>query len=67
MSIDLGDYQTRIREAVKAFWGNRKAGRQKQIESGKSELTAEGSERAPQARQRPLCERGACSGRNCGR
>ncbi len=35
MSIDLADYQTKIRDAVKAFWGNREAARQKQIESGK--------------------------------
>jgi hypothetical protein len=35
MSIDLADYQTKAREAVKAFWGNREAARQKQIESGK--------------------------------
>lgn len=37
MSIDLADYQTRAREAVKAFWGNREAARQKQIESGKTD------------------------------
>lgn len=37
MSIDLADYQTRAREAVKAFWGNRDAARQKQIESGKAD------------------------------
>lgn len=35
MSIDLADYQTKAREAVKAFWGNCEAARQKQIESGK--------------------------------
>jgi hypothetical protein len=37
MSIDLADYQTKAREAVKAFWGNRDAARQKQIESGKTD------------------------------
>jgi len=37
MSIDLADYQAKVREAVKAFWGNREAARQKQIESGKSD------------------------------
>jgi len=37
MSIDLADYQTKAREAVKAFWGNREAARQKQIESGKTD------------------------------
>jgi hypothetical protein len=37
MSIDLADYQTQAPEAVKAFWGNREAARQKQIESGKAD------------------------------
>ncbi len=37
MSIDLADYQTKAKEAVKAFWGNREAARQKQIESGKAD------------------------------
>lgn len=37
MSIDLADYQTKAREAIKAFWGNREAARQKQIESGKAD------------------------------
>jgi len=37
MSINLADYQTKAREAVKAFWGNREAARQKQIESGKAD------------------------------
>ena len=35
MSIDLADYETKTREAIKAFWGNREAARQKQIESGR--------------------------------
>jgi hypothetical protein len=37
MTIDVADYQTKAREAVKAFWGNREAARQKQIESGKAD------------------------------
>ena len=35
MPIDLVDYETKAREAVQAFWGNREKARQKQIESGK--------------------------------
>jgi len=35
MAIDLADYEAQTREAVKAFWGNREAARQKQIETGK--------------------------------
>lgn len=37
MSLNLADYQNQAREAVKAFWGNREAARQKQIESGKAD------------------------------
>ncbi len=37
MPIDLVDYEAKTREAVKAFWGNREAARQKQIESGKAD------------------------------
>ncbi|CAN5633534.1 hypothetical protein BH20ACT11_BH20ACT11_08950 [soil metagenome] len=37
MSIDLANYEKKAREAVKAFWGNREAARQKQIESGKAD------------------------------
>ena len=37
MSIDLADYENKAREAVKAFWGNCEAARQKQIESGKAD------------------------------
>lgn len=37
MSIDVADYRNKTREAVKAFWGNREAARQKQIESGKAD------------------------------
>ena len=37
LALDLVDYETKAREAVKAFWGNREAARQKQIEAGKSD------------------------------
>jgi type II restriction enzyme len=37
MAIDLVDYERKAHEAVKAFWGNREAARQKQIESGKAD------------------------------
>jgi hypothetical protein len=35
--IELVDYETKAREAIKAFWGNRDAARQKQIEAGKAD------------------------------
>lgn len=37
MALDLVDYERKAREAIKAFWGNREAARQKQIESGKTD------------------------------
>lgn len=37
MTLDLVDYEQKAREAVKAFWGNREAAKQKQIESGKAD------------------------------
>ncbi len=37
MALDLADYEQKSREAVKAFWGNREAAKQKQIESGKAD------------------------------
>jgi type II restriction enzyme len=37
MALDLIDYERKAREAVKAFWGSRKAARQKQIEAGKAD------------------------------
>lgn len=37
MPLDLVDYENKSREAVKAFWGNREAARQKQIESGRAD------------------------------
>lgn len=37
MAIDIVNYEQKAQEAVKAFWGNREAARQKQIESGKAD------------------------------
>ena len=37
MALDLVDYEHKASDAVKAFWGNRQAARQKQIESGKAD------------------------------
>ena len=37
MALDLVNYDQKAREAVKAFWGNREAAKQKQIESGKAD------------------------------
>ena len=37
MALDLVDYEHKAHDAVKAFWGNRQAARQKKIESGKSD------------------------------
>jgi hypothetical protein len=37
MAIELADYERKARESVKAFWGNRAAARQKQIEAGKAD------------------------------
>lgn len=37
MALDLVDYERKAREAVKAFWGNREAARQKQIDAGKAD------------------------------
>ena len=34
MALDLADYERKARDSVKAFWGNRAAARQKQVESG---------------------------------
>lgn len=34
MAIDLVNYEDKVKEAVQAFWGNRDAAKQKQIESG---------------------------------
>ena len=37
MALDLVDYERKAHEAVKAFWGNREAAKQKQIESEKAD------------------------------
>lgn len=37
MALDLIDYEQKAREAVRAFWGNREAAMQKQIQSGKAD------------------------------
>ena len=37
MAIDLVNYERKTRQAVRAFWGNREAARQKQIEAGKAD------------------------------
>ena len=37
MALDLVDYERKAHEAVQAFWGNREAARQKQIEAGKAD------------------------------
>jgi hypothetical protein len=37
MGIDLVNYEQKVRESVKAFWGNRAAARQKQIEAGRAD------------------------------
>ena len=34
MAIDLADYETKTREAVQAFWGNREQARRKQRDAG---------------------------------
>jgi hypothetical protein len=43
MAIDLVDYESKARESVKAFWGNRDAARQKQIEAGKTDQGERGA------------------------
>jgi hypothetical protein len=37
MTLDLADYETKAREAAKAFWGNREMARLKQIEAGRTD------------------------------
>ncbi len=37
MALDLVNYEKKAEEAVKAFWGNRDAARQRQIEKGKAD------------------------------
>ena len=55
MALDLVDYEQKAHEAVKAFWGNREAARQKQIESGKKHLAIfYGAAHLPDMEQRLL-------------
>lgn len=37
MALDLVDFERKAHEAVQAFWGNREAAKQKQIEAGKAD------------------------------
>lgn len=43
MSLDLANYEVQAREAVKLFWGSRKASIAKQIESGKQDAGTRGA------------------------
>lgn len=37
MALDLANYQVMAKAAVKSFWGNREAAREKQAASGKAD------------------------------
>ncbi len=37
MSIEMPDFDSNVRQAVRAFWGTRDAARRKQVESGKAD------------------------------
>src|SRR5438552_3009121 len=43
MPLNLADYETKAREAIQAFWGNREIARKKQIESGNLDQGQRGS------------------------
>lgn len=43
MAIDLVEYETKAREAVQAFWGNREQARRKQIEAGRVDAGERGA------------------------
>ncbi|MFN7841002.1 MAG: PaeR7I family type II restriction endonuclease [Pirellula sp.] len=43
MTLNLVNYEKRARESVKAFWGNRAAARQKQIDAGKADQGERGA------------------------
>lgn len=43
MGLELVDYENKIRESVKAFWGNRDAAKKKQAEAGKLDQGERGS------------------------
>jgi len=43
MALELANYEIKARESVKAFWGNREAARQKQVEAGKADQGQRGA------------------------
>lgn len=43
MALNLANYQKKAAESVKAFWGNREAARQKQLEAGKADAGSRGA------------------------
>jgi hypothetical protein len=43
MPLNLADYQTKARDSVKAFWGNREAALRKQVEAGKADVGTRGA------------------------
>jgi len=43
MALNLANYQKKAAESVKAFWGNREAARQKQLEAGKADSVSRGA------------------------
>ena len=43
MSLDLANYETQAREAIKLFWGNREAALNKQITSGNKDAGSRGA------------------------
>ena len=47
MSLELADYETQAREAVKLFWGNREAAQAAQIAAGNQDAGSLGAMRQP--------------------
>jgi hypothetical protein len=43
MTLDLADYEKRVREAVKLFWGNRNSAVERQIAAGKQDAGTRGA------------------------
>lgn len=43
MSLDLADYESRARDAVRLFWGNRNAAIEKQVAAGRQDAGARGA------------------------
>jgi len=43
MSLDLANYETQAREAVKRFWSNREAALARQIQSGNQDTGSHGA------------------------